>query len=79
MKIQVELDENRIIGLLSLAASKDSFLVDCNLNKSDIRRICQETVTEYGLQYDGWGDYLTDAEQGGINGWAIAQVKRYKF
>jgi hypothetical protein len=82
VKIIFDLDQDQVVSLLCVAASQDAdftYMMDRNLSKSEIRQLCTEVLRSHGFQHDGWGDDLSDYQQAEINGWANAQVRRYKI
>lgn len=80
MKIVFDIYLDEVVILLCLAAAQDEELTDRNLSKAQIKRICETTVRNHGMNaLDGWSDELTEMEAATINGWAYAQARKYTW
>lgn len=80
MRVIIELDIDGIIAALCLSAVNNPDLLDRNLNRPQIREIVTNTITSHGREATVyWADDQSERQTGHINGWATAQVTRYKF
>lgn len=80
MKITLDLDEDQIIALLGKYGFNHPGLLEANVTKDSIKTLCERQLKENLDDAISWSEKAEgEWAIANANGWATAQVKRYKF